>query len=356
MEYRINRFTYLKTNKKLVNDLTEEMIYMTPEQRSVYELVCNDLEIPKDLIATFDEMVKAGAFVPKSYNESSKYNILKLDIDVNTHCIASFVYCSLSTHRRLANVMPFELFTKIIDKFDGYNLKWVALHIYGEPLLDPLYRERVEYLHKKGKRLHFFTNGSLLTKSLVDFLKDKNIFGAMFNFPSLDCEEWKSFTRLTTQHFNRAKEGIEYFIETFSNKLDHLEIVVNGNSDNHKERTLAIMKHFNKFGNVVVNGWDSNSRAGSLENEYVKSIHHDNVNFCGCPRVVSQLHINIDGDVILCCQDYFQYIKLGNVLTDDIDDIMNSAKMQSIRAQIYGLAPMDDNLLCRKCTMIRIKR
>ena len=114
------------------------------------------------------------------------------------------------------------MFTKIIDKFDGYYLKWVALHIYGEPLLDPFYKERVKYLHQKGKRLHFFTNATLLTKSLVDFLKDKDIFGAMFNFPSLNCEEWKSFTKLTDKHFNRAKEGIEYFIETFSDKLEHL--------------------------------------------------------------------------------------------------------------------------------------
>lgn len=353
MEYIVSKFIYLKGCKKLVNDLTEQLIYMTPEQRVVYDLVLQEQDIPAYLIKAFNKMVELGVFVPKTLDERDRYNILKLDIDVNTHCNASCVYCPQSTNKRGVNVMPFDLFTKIIDRFDGHNLKWVALHIYGEPLLDPLYRKRVEYLHKKGLRLHFFTNGSMLSKDLINFLKDKNIFGAMFNFPSIDCEEWKFMTKLSNQHFARAKEGIEYFIETFTNKLEHLEIVVNGNTDNHKERTLAVKEHFSKFGNVVVNGWESNSRAGNLENEYVKSINHQAVKFCGCPRVVNQLHINIEGDVILCCQDYFQEIKLGNILTDKVEDIMNSERMKSIRAQIYGSMPMEESLLCHSCTMIR---
>lgn len=353
MEYRVSNYVYLKGCKKLVNDLTEQQIYMTPQQRAVYELTLQDQDIPENLTDIFQEMVDLGVFVQKTVDERDKYNILKLDIDVNTHCNASCVYCPQSTHRRGVNVMPFDLFTKIIDRFDGYDLKWVALHIYGEPLLDPLYRDRVNYLREKGFRLHFFTNGSMLSKDLIDFLKDMNIYGAMFNFPSIDCEEWKYMTKLSNQHFLRAKEGIEYFIETFSDKLEHLEIVVNGNTDNHKERTLAVKEHFSKFGNVVVNGWESNSRAGNLENEFVKSVNHKNVKFGGCPRVVNQLHINIEGDVILCCQDYFQEVKLGNILTDSVEDIMNSERMKSYRAQIYGLIPMEENLLCRNCTMIR---
>lgn len=355
MGYRVSKFIYHKGCKKLVNDLTEQIIYMTPGQRTVYDLMAHSREIPEELAGTFNGMVEAGVFVPEELDETCKYNILKLDIDVNTHCNASCVYCPQSTHKRGVRVMSFELFTKIIDRFDGYNLKWVALHIYGEPLLDPLYRKRVEYLKEKEMRLHFFTNGSMLSKDLTDFLKDKNIFGAMFNFPSIDCEEWKYMTKLSDRHFLRAKEGIEYFIGTFAGRLEHLEIVVNGNTDNHEERTLAIKEHFSKFGDVIVNGWDSNSRAGTLENEFVKSISHQHAEFCGCPRVVNQLHINIEGDVILCCQDYFQSIKLGNILTDSVEEIMNSERMRSVRAQVYGLAPMEESLLCRSCTMIRTR-
>lgn len=355
MEYKISNYIYLKGHKKLLNDLTGDLIHMNQDQFQVYKLICSQQEIPKELGGIFDEMVQMGIIVPKLQDEISKYNILKLDIDVNTHCNASCVYCPQSTHKRGVKIMPYNLFTQIIDKFDNYDLKWVALHIYGEPLLDPLYRKRVEYLHSKGKRLHFFTNGSLMTKDLVDFLKDKNIYGAMFNFPSINCEEWKFFTKLTDKHFQRAKEGIEYFIQTFSDKLEHLEIVVNGNTSNHQQRTLAIQEHFSKFGNVVVSGWDSNSRAGNLENEYVQSVVHQDVEFCGCPRVVNQLHINIEGDVILCCQDYFQDIKLGNILTDSVEEIMNSEKMKDLRAQIYGLTPMNKDLICRNCTMIRTK-
>ena len=144
MEYKISNYIYLKGHKKLLNDLTGDLIHMNQDQFQVYKLICSQQEIPKELGGIFDEMVQMGIIVPKLQDEISKYNILKLDIDVNTHCNASCVYCPQSTHKRGVKIMPYDLFTQIIDKFDSYDLKWVALHIYGEPLLDPLYRKRVE--------------------------------------------------------------------------------------------------------------------------------------------------------------------------------------------------------------------
>jgi len=352
-EYKASIYNYWK-GKKLFNDYTDSLIVTTPQMREVFALVQGNKNIPEELMPIFEELLENRIFVGKEIEEEAHYHILKADIDVNTHCNASCVYCPQSTDPRPKDIMPLERYKNIVDKIKAQPLKWVALHIYGEPLLDTFYKERVRYLTENGLKLYFFTNATLLSKELIDFLSEMALYGAMFNFPSVEKEEWKKFTRLRDKQFEQAKEGIEYFISKFNKRLDRLEIVVNGNSENHAQRTEDVYKHFSRFGEIIVNGWESNSRAGNLSNNYVNSVFHDDkASFRGCGRVVNQLHINIDGDAILCCQDYFQKIKLGNILTDTIDDIMNSDRMTTYRRQVYGLEEMPIDFLCRSCTMIR---
>lgn len=355
MNYKISKYNHWK-GKKLFNDYTDNLIHTTKEMRIVYDLVAKGDSIPSELQSVFDRLREKKIFINSNVDELMSFNILKIDIDVNTHCNASCQYCPQSTHPRPYDVMPLDLFKQIADKIAELNISWLALHIYGEPLLDPLYKQRVEYLKEKGIPLYFFSNATMLTDELIDFLKDKLLHGAMFNFPSIDREQWKELTQLGDKQFDRAKVGIENFIKMYSGKLSRLEIVVNGNSLNHKERTESVYNYYSQFGDVIVNGWESNSRAGSIENEYVNNVSHsDNTPFSGCSRVVNQLHINIEGDVILCCQDYFQNVKLGNILEQSIDEIMNSAKLIDIRRQVYGDIPMKSDMLCRSCSMIRIK-
>ena len=55
----------------------------------------------------------------------------------------------------------------------------------------------------------------------------------------------------------------------------------------------------------------------------------------------------------MCCLDYWQEAKFGNIAVAELDEILGGTIAASHRRQVYGLADADANLLCRKCCHIR---
>ena len=55
-----------------------------------------------------------------------------------------------------------------------------------------------------------------------------------------------------------------------------------------------------------------------------------------------------NGDVVLCCMDYGLKHKLGNLLTDTYDQLMNGAEMNKVK-RLAGSIAYTDDLLCKSC-------
>lgn len=53
-----------------------------------------------------------------------------------------------------------------------------------------------------------------------------------------------------------------------------------------------------------------------------------------------------NGDVVLCCMDWNLEYKLGNLLTDSVDDLYKSEAFLKIK---NGMKSRDDDIICRKC-------
>ncbi len=54
----------------------------------------------------------------------------------------------------------------------------------------------------------------------------------------------------------------------------------------------------------------------------VKTISHDDKRTCGCPENLYHSVLLPNGDVTLCCMDYSLSEILGNLYTQEYDDIM----------------------------------
>ena len=106
--------------------------------------------------------------------------------------------------------------------------------------------------------------------------------------------------------------------------------------------------------NVSVIKLNSNTLAGNIQNDFVEpaSLTHD-ARLGGCARLAAHVHISSQGDVFMCCLDYWQEAKFGNIAVAELDEILGGTIAASHRRQVYGLADADANLLCRKCCHIR---
>jgi len=103
-------------------------------------------------------------------------------IETTSCCNRRCEYCPLSNaelrEKRGANSMDPELFTRIIDQLaeDEFAGK-LALHGYGEPMLDPNFVERVREARQKLPHAYitFNSNGDLLTPETFNKLVDAGV-------------------------------------------------------------------------------------------------------------------------------------------------------------------------------------
>jgi 8-amino-3,8-dideoxy-alpha-D-manno-octulosonate transaminase len=181
--------------------------------------------------------------------------------------------------------MTQETYRKIIDelaelKFQGR----LSPHSYGEPLLDKRLPELVEYAKKKIPYcyLDIYTNGDYLDENLLKVLISKG--ADHFFITNYDDEEKPVLNMLANKYpFHIA---------------------------------LRSHKDFEKI-----------DRAGGI---YKKGLKLN----APCLRPSSQLIIHWNGDVVLCCQDFYGKYCFGNINRNSLQEIWSSAYFTQCRTEL----------------------
>jgi hypothetical protein len=66
-------------------------------------------------------------------------------------------------------------------------------------------------------------------------------------------------------------------------------------------------------------------------------------------RPFEHLHITATGRAVLCCQDYYEKLTVGDLKTDTVAGILGGDVMARLRRWTYGVEPAPDDFLCRRC-------
>lgn len=77
--------------------------------------------------------------------------------------------CTMCVHseRKMVGVMTMDLFRRLVDQAAEWGIPSVCLSIYGEPMVDKRWLERVQYVRAAGLTYNFFSNASMLTPELA---------------------------------------------------------------------------------------------------------------------------------------------------------------------------------------------
>lgn len=209
---------------------------------------------------------------------------ISADIETYGYCNRTCEFCfnNPKFKQREKGVMPEEIWKRIIDELLQLKYKGrISPHFYGEPLLDKRLCDLVSYARKKCPSAYILidTNGDLLDESLV-----KKLYSNGLN---------KLFV---TSYDEEIPERLLFLKNTYP-ALVHIR----GVNDFHKvNRSGKIFGHKTKQ----------------------KSI---------CYNPSFQLIINWQGDVLLCCMDYYKEVSFGNVDMHGIRDIWFSEDFTRVR-------------------------
>lgn len=365
IEYKTSVFVH-SWQSIIFNDLTNRTFVGDEDDISLLKRLA---ESPKTLrdIASFpdikrlaerlDFFLRENLLVPVSLDETFAFIPHRVDIETCRQCNARCQFCPQSVSPKSRGVMPMDLFSLVLSRFEATTPEWIAFNHYGEPLIDPFFRRRLELLRGRNLPLALFTNGILMKDDVVDFLAAGGVYKIVFNFPSLERTEWCQLMQMPEQSYWKARRAIESSLTTISNLREGIVISVNGVTETQEMRAHEIKEHFSTFGDVRVRTVFSDSRAGAIQTELVQiSSHSAWQRYGGCDRIASQLHISTEGKVYLCCQDYDQNVVLGDIRQESISAIMTGPLARQLRAEMYGLAPMENGRLCLNCHALRQTR
>ena len=263
-------------------------------------------------------------------------------VEITNICNKECSFCP--GHERSPQRMSAEDFDLITDKLSGVT-QYLYYHVMGEPLTHPLMPEFIRTAAKKGYKSVITTNGSLLPR-LGDALIEAGVYKmniSVHSFENGTREQFEQYLRDCMDFADRAsRAGVLVILRLWNEGFD------NGLN----ERILSELKARFCDGEWALSkgGYRIRHR---LHLEYGERFEWPDIDLeeqsesVFCYGLSDHFSVLCDGSVVPCCLDRNGEITLGNILTEDIGDILTSERAENIRLGFECRRATEE--LCRKC-------
>lgn len=270
------------------------------------------------------------------------YLLTTAQIEVTAHCNWGCAFCPVAVDPKPSATMPMPLFEDILDKLSPYEtIRYVTFHFYNEPTLDRLFEDRIAALRSRGLLLRLFTNASNLTDSKIEALRSDVLYKLVVNLPALQEQDFQELTRSRT--LAKSLRNLDAAVDAGL----PVEITVNGVGDDLMRRLGELRERYEPRG-VPVTPTVISDRAGTVPGTYHQAVRIEGP-LRGCAWPVNHVHFSVSGEVFICCNDYYQREKFGNIGSGPLDEIMSGPEAVLARRRVFGVADAPDDYLCRSC-------
>ena len=247
---------------------------------------------------------------------------------------------------------------------ENFNFMYTA-H-YNEVLLYKHFDKMLNAFRSQGFSTMVLSNGTTMTPAKTDLVMENSDVAVhvALNIPSLDKERWIKQAGFNESVYNVMLRNLKYLhehttvpVKVLVNCMTEIfagDVLPNGIMT-PRTTALETVKQFNdqfpKFtvdlidGLVDRAGWLTdagvlkNQRALMLPSQQVIGCDHD---LLRGSRLYSWLHVNANGDVFICCDDYKMEYKFGNLKKQSLDNVWLSHKHVDMIIAAF-------NSLCRRC-------
>lgn len=255
---------------------------------------------------------------------------LHLDLELSGICNLKCAHCfqsGLITQR--LDMMPFELFTKIIDEGSEKGLCAIKLQVRGESLLHPRFVDCIAYAKAKGIiDVQVTTNATLLKQDMAQRILEAGLDAIIFSVDSHHGDNY--LDRNAT--YTAIEDNIHNFIalkKEMGLKKPWVRIqssIPLTDPASYQSAKQYIEEKFPDADIHVVN------RIYDFTHEHdAFSDLKTNYTLNPCCYLLQRLAIFWDGTVTFCCEDYNNVFQLGDLNTQTMEEIWNSEKMDGYR-------------------------
>jgi MoaA/NifB/PqqE/SkfB family radical SAM enzyme len=296
------------------------------------------------------EHLRAARFLIEDVDaEARRFHLLFLSLETATSCNHRCPFCPVSVDPRERQVMDQPLFESILDQVIESAGRSVVVFLsnYNEPTIDPLFEERCRALFARGLPVSILTNGSHFTPDRAARLSEIGRFRYVgINLPTLDP------ARYLKLHGTKDLERVLANVDALDARAIAHEtaIVVLGDEDEpHRRDVEAIRARFEP------RGWEvrpfrirSRPASGTFVPEPPAKKKLRGCELMGS-RPFEHLHVTATARAVLCCQDYYERLTIGDLKTQTVAELLGGDTIARLRKWTYGVEEAPPDFLCRRC-------
>lgn len=275
----------------------------------------------------------------------------RVQIQTQSGCNGRCVFCPneavLKSDLKQGRMAPY-LFHKIIDELAQFPPRRISPYLMNEPLLDLRLPDFIRYVAQKVPTATTLvtTNGENLKEEIGRGLIDSGLKRLKVSLQSLNPEVNRQLMGPSCDSEKIVRNILDFKRLMREKRAKHLDlrvsmIVTKSNAGEIDETRRFWKKHGIRLVTSALENRGGNiDAAGSLN-------PHDMSHLCGdCIRPSREMCILWNGDVVLCCVDWWRTTILGNVAEKSVQEIWNGPRLNEIR---QALARDDHGALPEIC-------
>ena len=270
----------------------------------------------------------------------------KVYIEISNLCNLSCRFCPGT--KRPKGKMDLELFSQVLEKLRGYT-EFVYFHLMGEPLLHRSLPQFLELAQEKGFKVILTTNGTLVTDRQELLLSSPALHKVNISLHAFEAND-------LSVPFDTYLDGcLAYGKAAQGQKLTVYRLWNSGGED--RQNTAILEKLEQVFPKPWKEGRKGTQIAPKVYLEPGEKFDWPDMNapeeegpyFCYGLR--DQIGVLWDGTVVPCCLDHEGDIPLGNLLTQSMEEILESDRAKAIYDGFSKKEAAEP--LCRRCGYAR---
>ena len=271
----------------------------------------------------------------------------KAYVEITNRCNLACSFCPKT--KREPRTMSAQEFGLVLSRLEGY-VQYVYLHVMGEPLLHPQLTELLEICRALDFRVTLTTNGTLLPARHPVLLAAPALRKVSVSLHSCEANEAGDFRAYLTGCTDFARAAMAAGVLT-DFRLWNLD---GAQTKGLHDRNDEILAHLHA---AFSEPWQRNTWGWRLAKGVFVSFGErfdwpdaqaaDRGALGRCRALSDQLAVLSDGTVVPCCLDHEGTLALGNLLRQDLPEILSAPLARTIREGFekgIRAAP-----LCRRC-------
>lgn len=266
----------------------------------------------------------------------------KVYLEISNVCNLRCSFCPGTT--RVPQVMDEATFTTLAARLRPWT-DFLYFHLMGEPLCHPLLERFLQIADGLGFKVILTTNGTRLARQQDMLLAAPGLHKVNISLHAFEAND------LAVPFGDYLADCFAYGRAAAGNKLTVYRLWNHGGAESRNAQILRAME------TAFPKPWVTEPR-GTRIGDRVYLEHGDKFDWpdlaapdggetCFCYGLRDQLGILCDGTVVPCCLDHEGDIPLGNLLTQELCDILATDRAKTIYDGFSQGKAVED--LCRRC-------